>query len=130
MIRRSLSNTEPIVQNRPPAEARVPRTPVPRSRMGEEAPSPVHRRTAAAKPKRRIVPRPSVEEQAMTGFLPVGPGVTFGPGERGSLVRVRLPRSALASFGFPVNENRETDSVNADVLLGDDGLARAIRFVQ
>jgi hypothetical protein len=66
----------------------------------------------------------------MTGFIPVGLGAAFGPGERGSLVRIRLPRSTLATFGLPMNENRVADVVNADVLLGDDGLARAIRFVQ
>jgi hypothetical protein len=48
----------------------------------------------------------------------------------GQLVRVELPRSAMLSMGLPVNMDRYSERVKADVLLGADGLARAIRFVQ
>ena len=48
----------------------------------------------------------------------------------GHLVRVELPRSALVSFGLPVNFERAGGRVKADVLLGDDGIAHAIRFVR
>jgi len=48
----------------------------------------------------------------------------------GQLVRVELPRSALARFGLPVNTERANQRVKADVLFSADGLARAIRFVQ
>jgi hypothetical protein len=48
----------------------------------------------------------------------------------GQIVRVQLPRSALANFGFPVNMDRYNEKVKADVLFGVDGTARAIRFVQ
>jgi hypothetical protein len=41
-----------------------------------------------------------------------------------------LPRSALASLGLPMNVERANERVKADVLLGHDGLARAIRFVR
>ena len=50
--------------------------------------------------------------------------------EEGHLVRVELPRSALASFGLPVNAEATGDRVKADVLMGQDGIARAIRFVR
>jgi len=45
-------------------------------------------------------------------------------------VRVELPRSALANFGLPVNMDRYNEKVKADVLVGVDGLAHAIRFIQ
>jgi hypothetical protein len=45
-------------------------------------------------------------------------------------VRVELPRSALSSFGIPVNADHAGGRVKADVLLGEDGTARAIRFVR
>ena len=48
----------------------------------------------------------------------------------GQIVRVELPRSALANFGLPVNMDRYNEKVKADVLFGVDGLAHAIRFVQ
>jgi hypothetical protein len=51
-------------------------------------------------------------------------------GSEAQLVRMELPRSAMASFGLPVNMDRVDQRVKADVLLGADGLARAIRFVQ
>jgi hypothetical protein len=46
------------------------------------------------------------------------------------VVRVELPRSAMVSLGLPVNMDRYGERVKADVLLGADGLAHAIRFVQ
>ena len=45
-------------------------------------------------------------------------------------MRVRLPRTALAAFGFPVNEDNMEQAVKADVVLGEDGLARAVRVVK
>ena len=50
--------------------------------------------------------------------------------DSGRVVRVQLPRSALARFGLPVNAERAGEPVKADVLLGEDGTARAIRFVR
>lgn len=52
------------------------------------------------------------------------------PLEFGAVVRVRLPRSALRLAGLPVNEERLAERIQADVLLGQDGTARAVRFVQ
>jgi hypothetical protein len=49
---------------------------------------------------------------------------------RGRLVRVKLPRSAMTAFGLPVNQDRLLESIDADVVLGEDGMATAIRFVQ
>ena len=66
--------------------------------------------------------------EIMTDFMPVV--YDPEPVERGSVVRVRLPRAALLTFGFPVNELRAEEPINADVLLGEDGLARAVRFVK
>jgi hypothetical protein len=50
--------------------------------------------------------------------------------DSGTIVRVELSRSALTSLGFPVNVEGSSQSVKADVILGDDGVARAIRLVQ
>ncbi len=57
-------------------------------------------------------------------------GATLREGDGGQLVRVELPRSALAAFGLPVNHERADERIKADVLMGDDGIARAIRFVR
>ena len=53
--------------------------------------------------------------------------------ERATLLqlgRVELPRSSLASFGLPVNLERAGERIKADVVVGNDGMARAIRFVR
>jgi hypothetical protein len=51
------------------------------------------------------------------------------PFENGELLRVSLPAAAMRSVGVPVSEDRLTEMVQADVLVGQEGLARAIRFV-
>ena len=66
-----------------------------------------------------------------TEFMPLVPGGTSGAVDGAQLMRVELPRAALASMGLPVNvDSGSGERVKADVLLGDDGLARAIRFVR
>jgi hypothetical protein len=49
--------------------------------------------------------------------------------ERGSVHRVRLPRSSLTTFGIPVRPDRWNESVPADIVIGEDGTVRAVRFV-
>ena len=84
--------------------------------------------------------RPTVEQAAIlatnartrevaTEFVPVGYGSALDLQDGGQLVRVELPRSALARFGLPMNMDRADERIKADVLVGADGLARAIRFV-
>jgi hypothetical protein len=50
--------------------------------------------------------------------------------ESGTVVRVSLSRSALISLGVPVQPDRSDETLKADVVLGDDGVARAIRLVR
>jgi hypothetical protein len=71
------------------------------------------------------------EAERVTEFISLTTGVPPAtPLEGGQLVRVQLPRAALASLGLPLNIERENEPVKADVLLGNDGLAHAIRFVR
>jgi hypothetical protein len=65
-----------------------------------------------------------------TDFIPLSYMTAVNLQDGGQIVRVELPRSALANFGLPVNMDRYNEKVKADVLLGVDGLAHAIRFVQ
>lgn len=68
--------------------------------------------------------------EIVTDFIPLTYGAAMGANEDAQLVRVELPRSALVSMGLPVDVERTGERVKADVLLGHDGLARAIRFVR
>ncbi len=71
-----------------------------------------------------------VRPEVATGFFAIPGNDPFERLDHGRLVRVRLPRSSLRAFGLPMNEERALEMVKADVVLGEDGLARAIRFVQ
>lgn len=70
------------------------------------------------------------EFEEKTDFVSVNYEEPQTPMESGQVIRVQMPRSALARFGLPVNLERADVPVKADVLVGDDGLARAIRFVR
>jgi len=52
------------------------------------------------------------------------------PLESAIIVRVQLPMSSLRLIGLPVSDDRAADLVEADMLLGQDGLARGVRFVE
>jgi hypothetical protein len=80
-------------------------------------------------------PRPALAadaraQEVATDFIPLVHAGPYPQAEEGHLVRVELPRSALASFGLPVNAEAPGGRVKADVLMGQDGIARAIRFVR
>lgn len=72
----------------------------------------------------------NANQEITTEFLPITYGGNLSQLDDGQVVRVELPRSALQSFGLPVNAERAGERVKADVLLGHDGVARAIRFVR
>ncbi|HKG12919.1 MAG TPA: hypothetical protein VKB12_06255 [Pyrinomonadaceae bacterium] len=89
---------------------------------------------ASYNPARVVAPNRGADAadagEITTEFIPLVRDAFFAQSEGAHLVRVELPRSALASFGIPVNADRAGDRVKADVLLGEDGTARAIRFVR
>lgn len=70
------------------------------------------------------------EAEIMTEFLPLRYGDNLASLDSGRVVRVEMPRTTLASFGLPMNPELSGERVKADVLLGEDGMARAIRFVR
>jgi hypothetical protein len=76
---------------------------------------------------RKAVHRRPPPKEVMTDFYPLIEDAP--PFERGELLRVSLPAVAMRGVGLPVSEDRLTDMVQADVLVGQEGLARAIRFV-
>lgn len=87
--------------------------------------------------RRTVAPRPqnpqlasNVRNEIATDFIPLSYMTAANFQDGGQIIRVELPRSALANFGLPVNMDRYHEKVKADVLLGVDGLAHAIRFVQ
>jgi hypothetical protein len=87
----------------------------------------------ASRPVRRgnnLTAATNANEEIATEFLPLTYDGNMSQLDDGQVVRVELPRSALQSFGLPVNAESVGERVKADVLLGHDGVARAIRFVR
>lgn len=76
----------------------------------------------------RGVPASEAVQEIATDFIRVNYAASIEPGAQ--MVRVQLPRSAMTQFGLPVNMDRADRPVKADVIMGIDGIAQAIRFVQ
>jgi hypothetical protein len=77
-------------------------------------------------------PRPAVAARhrpALEEFIPIPWAPPFTAHDHGQVVRVRVPRQSLRSMGLPVNEERMFERIPADLLMGEDGVPRAIRFV-
>lgn len=47
-----------------------------------------------------------------------------------AIVRVGMQRGALSALGLPVNEERVSDWIQVDLLVGQDGLPKAVRLPQ
>jgi hypothetical protein len=70
-----------------------------------------------------------VTRELVTEFFPLR--YSNVPARGGYVVRMQVSRSALASFGVaPIASDTGAQHILADVVVGDDGLARAVRFVR
>jgi hypothetical protein len=90
-----------------------------------EAPRPAPARATAA--AHAIAP---VAEEESDGFYPLPEAEALPAVENAMVVRVQLPVSSLQLMGVPVSEESADSNVEADLLLGQDGLARAVRLVE
>ncbi len=92
-----------------------------RDRQPEAARPPVHRaiELAAAEP-----------QTDYDGFIPLPNSAGIAAdGDDVNLVRMEVPRSAMIALGLDVSADRAEELVEADVMLGSNGMARAVRFV-
>jgi hypothetical protein len=69
------------------------------------------------------------DSQSYEGFIPLPNAARLADTEDVNVVRVEVPRSAMIALGLDVSPDRATELVPADVILGPDGLARAVRFL-
>ena len=97
---------------------------------------------ATGVPVWQLSTRPSVESspgaatlgagdtEVATAFYPLAYGAV--PVTQGNIVRVAVSPAAIAALGVePIGVNTSpTDVLLADVVVGEDGLARAVRFVR
>ena len=107
-------------------KASLPRAPD-RREVLEPQPRPRLRRVHAASSHRTSPAELAVSTG--TPFFPLPFSEPLDPRESGEVWRVRLPRSTMASFGLPFDPARMNETINADLIVGQDGLPRAIRFL-
>jgi hypothetical protein len=97
--------------------------------------APAHR-TASSRVQLAAVEPPADLEMpgdfsdAESDFIPMPNAARIEPNEELNLVRVEVPRSAMIAAGYAVSEDRAAEPVEAEVVLGADGLARAVRFFE
>jgi len=124
--KRSEPSTVPVRKPVRPVKSRPPQvtTPVTEGRLQHAA------RSSRRGERRLLEAGRTASDRIETEFIPfMAAGPQF-PSEQRQFVRVKLPRSALQVFGLPMNMERAREPVQADVILGEDGRALAVRFVR
>ena len=128
-LRSARRHNETAIAPSDPAKPFVVQTP-----PSNPGPSSVTQSQAPLASRRRVHPRirtNSDEPEVMTRFFPlIGNAEDLSALENVRVVRVELPGSALSDVGIPVVPESRNTPVKADVVLGPDGSARAIRFVR
>lgn len=94
--------------------SREKRAPVLKPQPGKHAPA-----------RHEAIPR----ENAARPFVAIPYTVPLAPEERATVVRITLSPSAIAAVGFPLPAIDPGIDTLADVLVGEDGRAHAIRLV-
>jgi len=70
-----------------------------------------------------------VADNELSGFTFL-PGTLAVDADDAAILRVRMQRGALGALGLPVNEERASEWIQVDLLVGDDGLPQAVRLPQ
>jgi hypothetical protein len=71
---------------------------------------------------------PAADDHA--SFVSLGYGESLAELESAHVVRVELPGSALAGLGWTPHAGLDASTVTADLVVGPDGIARAIRVLE
>jgi hypothetical protein len=69
-------------------------------------------------------------EETVTPYYQLPSADSLPAPDAEAVVRMMVPRSTLQLVGFPLSEVPKPEFIRADVVVGQDGMARAIRFVQ
>jgi hypothetical protein len=84
-----------------------------------------HASVPASLPAAAVAPAGEPEE----GFVPLASADPLEDEDGGAVMRVSLPASALTSLGLPGGDGASPEIVEAEVVVGEDGIARAARLV-
>ncbi|HYI97787.1 MAG TPA: hypothetical protein VEX68_29875 [Bryobacteraceae bacterium] len=111
---------QPIIAQTPPAVDHVD------LRSNHHVPAKAEAPAAIAKPQPRVRRPPAQRPpQQVQEFIEIPYTPALADYDSGRVVRVNMPGASVRSLGLPVMFDR----VEADLFVGDDGVARAIRLV-
>lgn len=125
--------TKPVV-DLPKEAQRLPSSLRPELVQNENTEPPKKIKSMPVSTRRTPVPRkihrsqPSLHETPMPFYSLVAED-EIAPLESGRIVRIEVPAATLVKLGIPLSDATLTQPMQADLLLGQDGLARAIRFL-
>jgi hypothetical protein len=123
--------TIPKDKSEPENRVQSPRTPIAIKNTTNEQ---VARRNNDMKAAPRKLVKPSIEgasnNEVTSDFIALTYTNETSAIDNGMIVRVKVPRATLIAMGLPLNAANSDGYVKADVVVGDDGVARAIRLVQ
>jgi hypothetical protein len=123
---------EPVVATPSVQVVKTP-PPVPVIAPPEQAPVQVKARPAMRPRPRPVAPPPAQvddEPEVATDFFEIPYVEPLRPEQRADVFRMQVPRASMAAFGLPVTGGRLDSRVTADVLMGEDGVVRAVRFIR
>jgi hypothetical protein len=102
------------------------------AKTSETATVPPREVEAHRTPRRRVPTPPASNKELVTDFYALPYGTNSDRAISGEIVRVKLRGSALPAIGFPValNGDQAAAQITADLVVGENGLPLAIRFVR
>jgi hypothetical protein len=83
----------------------------------------------SGKQNRRRTPRVKERADDAGELFPLTFVARSGPTEFVQTVRIEISRSTLLSMGLPVNIDRGEGPIKADLIIGEDGVPRAVRII-
>ncbi len=78
---------------------------------------------------RRFTPPAKTGQAPQTMFVLLPGTEGMPPAQELQVLRVRIPRARMQALGWPITSDRLEERVLADVVVGEDGVARAVRLV-
>ena len=105
---------------RRPLETRLAAAPESYPAAGKAAPA-----MSGASPAKIVAPK-----ETMIGFVALPGSAGLPPPVDISVLQLRLRKGELRRYGFDIPPSSDAEFVRADFVIGDDGLARAVRFLR
>jgi hypothetical protein len=124
VTRSSPGGAEPVTR----ASVEPPPATMPTSARAE-TPAPTQTPTPTVTRAKRPRPAPQVRYAEATGFVALPNAVGLPDFESGQIIRMEIPLTSLPTYGIEILPDARDRQVEADLLVGQDGQARAIRLV-